>query len=82
MPKGIRQSRSRAPRGAPACVTGPVISGDPEMGPTRETDHRVRRFRTSACRRSAPLIFFGERRKTKGYPPLSKRAAERWLFDN
>jgi len=29
-------------------------SGD---GSARETDHRVRRFRTSACRRSAPLIF-------------------------
>ena len=60
---------------------GPVISGDPEMGPTRETDHRVRRFRTSACRRSAPLIFWGAE-TDEGAPAPLERAAERWLFDN
>jgi|GEM_PF-6059860 len=42
-------------------------SGD---GSARETDHWVRRFRTSACRRSAPLIFSGAE-EDKGYPPLS-----------
>src|SRR5436305_10652229 len=47
-----------------------VISGDPEMGVT------VRRatgaaFRTSACRRSAPLTFFGERKTHQGAPAPS-----------
>jgi len=37
---------------------GPVISGDPEMT-GRKTGHGVRRFRTSACRRSAPPSIFG-----------------------
>jgi len=39
-------------------------SGD---GSARETDHRVRRFRTSACRRSAPPLFLGAE-KDKGVP--------------
>jgi hypothetical protein len=39
-------------------------------------------FRTSACRRSAPL-FLRERKTDKGHPdPHENRAAERWLFDN
>ena len=41
----------------PASLAGDLRrSGD---GSARETGHRVRRFRTSACRRSAPLIFSG-----------------------
>jgi ribosomal protein L44E len=51
-------------------------SGD---GSARETDHRVRRFRTSACRRSAPLIFWGAE-NGRGHPPPANRVAERWLF--
>src|SRR5947209_1362739 len=34
--------------------------------PDREAGHRVRRFRTSACRRFAPLIFWGSRKRTRG----------------
>ena len=51
----------------------PVISGDPEI------DLAARRvtgaaFRTSACRRSASLIFFWKRRTGKGHPPPLQRA--------
>jgi hypothetical protein len=53
----------------------PVISGDPEMGSARETDHRVRRFRTGACRRSAPLTF-GERKTDTGTRPQPTGPAE------
>src|SRR5436305_13217331 len=47
----------------------------------REASHRVRRIRTSACRRSAPLILSG-RQKDKGYArrPPPNRAAELWLM--
>ena len=45
-----------------------------EDRPDREAGHRVRRFRTSACRRSAPLIF-RERKQTKGTrPPTGRRS--------
>ena len=49
-------------------------SGD---GPDREAGHGVRRFRTSACRRSAPLIFFGERKQTTGHPAPSEKTGRR-----
>jgi hypothetical protein len=58
-PQGDAESRSRAPRGAPARVMGRrslSVLGD---RPCREAGHGVRRFRTSACRRPAPLIFSG-----------------------
>ena len=62
---------------------GPVISGDPEIDPLARRVTGVRRFRTSACRRSAPLIFFRERKLTKGIRrPPGNRAAQRWLVDN
>src|SRR5205085_10243952 len=57
---------------------GPVISGDPEIGPTARRVTGAA-FRTSACRRSAPLGFRGTE-TDKGYPaPRANRAAERWL---
>jgi hypothetical protein len=71
----LRYHRKAMPRAAagrrearrPASWAGHLRrSGD---GPSREAGHRVRRFRTSACRRSAPPHFFRERRKTKGHPP-------------
>ena len=75
---GAEKCRSGAPRGAPGPRHGPGDlrrSGDRS---DREADHRVRRFRTSACRRSAPLIFCGSGER-QWAPPLPKRAAERWL---
>jgi hypothetical protein len=51
----------------------------PGDGPSREAGHGVRRFRTSACRRSAPLIFFGGGKQTRGTRPLPIGPAERWL---
>ena len=53
-------------------------SGD---GRDREARHRVRRFRTSACRRAAPLIFRGAE-NGHGAPAPPSGPAERWLFDN
>ena len=53
-----------------------------EDRPDREAGHRVRRFRTSACRRSVPLIFLG-RGNNEGHPaPRANRAAQRWLNGN
>ena len=51
-------------------------SGD---GSARETDRRVRRFRTSACRRSAPLLrltgYGGQARyRQPGYSGLARRS--------
>ena len=58
----------------PARVMGWVISGDPEIGPTARRAMGAA-FRTSACRRSAPLIFLREQKKTRGNPaPSSNRA--------
>jgi hypothetical protein len=37
---------------------GPVISGRSRRWTCRKAGHRVRRIRTSVCRRSAPLIFW------------------------
>ncbi len=48
-------------------------SGD---GLDRETSRRVRRFRTSACRRSAPLIF-PERKTDEGHPAPSRETGRR-----
>jgi hypothetical protein len=79
---GSEKSRSRAPRGAPARVMGRSSSGVPGDGSARETDHGVRRFRTSACRRPAPLNVFGERKRTRASGALIKPAAERWLDGN
>jgi len=47
----------------------------------REAAHRVRRIRTSACRRSAPFIFSrrAEKRRRGTRPPLNG-PAQRWLF--
>ena len=52
----------------------PAISGDPEIGPTARRATGAA-FRTSACRRSAPLIFSRGRKRTKGSrrPPQSGR---------
>ncbi len=57
----------------------PVISGDPEMGPTREAGH--------GCGASAPApvgallpSLFGERKTDEGHPPPPTGPAERWLF--
>src|SRR6185436_4584356 len=58
----------------------PVISGDPEMDLSRGRSPGAA-FRTSACRRSAPLIFSGERNRDEGYPaPSPKPVAKRWLM--
>jgi hypothetical protein len=83
--KHRRKAMPRAAAGRREARRPTSLAGDlrrSEDRPDRKAGHGVRRFRTSACRRSAPLFFFGERRKTKGYPPPSNRAAERWLFDN
>jgi hypothetical protein len=75
-PKNAAAERRKARRSA-SWAGDLRRSGD---RPVREAGHRVRRFRTSACRRSAPLIFFGERKKDKGLPaPCQNRAAEHWL---
>src|SRR3954471_14611278 len=50
LPRAAAERREARGRAFPA-----VISGDPEMGPPRGGP-RVRRVRTSACRRSAPLF--------------------------
>jgi hypothetical protein len=85
----LRHRPRRCPRAAagrrearrPASWAGDLRRS--EDRPFREVGHRVRRFRTSACRRSAPLTFFRERKRTRGIRrPRSNRAAERWLFDN
>src|SRR4051812_22879645 len=60
-PKGDAESRSRAPRGAAA--------GDPEIGVTAR-HARGAAFRTSACRRSAPVEFSGAENKQGGTRPL------------
>jgi hypothetical protein len=53
----------------------PVISGDPEMGPlARRTTGAA--FRTSACRRSAP-VEFSRSRKGKGHSLLISAFRER-----
>ena len=75
-PQGER--RSGAPRGATAGRSRPSSPAirrwaRPRGGP------RVRRFRTSACRRSAPLIFSGTEKGHGASGALSKPAAERWL---
>ena len=44
-------------------------SGD---GSAREAGHRVRRFRTSACRRSAPLIFSGSGNRQGAPAPFDR----------
>ena len=79
-PDAVRKNAAAERRKArrPASWAGDLRrSGDRS---DRETDHRVRRFRTSACRRSAPLIFRGERKTGKGIRrPASNRAAERCL---
>jgi hypothetical protein len=60
----------------PARVMGWVISGASGDGSHRETDHRVRRIRTSACRRSAPSFCRGGE-KTQGSGALPQRPARR-----
>jgi len=61
---------------------GPVISGDPEMDLSRGRSPGAA-FRTSACRRSAPLVFFRGAETTKGTPaPCLNRAAELWLMQD
>jgi integrase len=52
-------------------------SGD---GSNREAGHRVRRIRTSACRRPAPLTLGSGNRQGAPTPPAGP--VERWLFDN
>src|SRR5438067_13645595 len=42
--------------------------------PDREAGHRVRRFRTSACRRSAPPLYFRGAKTDEGHPPPANRA--------
>src|ERR1043165_2637536 len=52
----------------------PAISGEPEIGPTARRAMGAA-FRTSACRRSAPLISFERsRNRRKGHPPPPQRA--------
>jgi hypothetical protein len=70
-PENAAAERRKARR---ARVMGPAISGDPEMGPIARRTIGCGGFRTSACRRSAPLTFFGERKTDKGHPPPSNRA--------
>src|ERR1041385_1928903 len=80
-PRGAHPVRKGAPRRgkesaaagrgeAPRWAIPPVISGDPEMGPTARRATGAA-FRTSACRRSAPS-FFSERsrRRQRGTRPL------------
>jgi len=74
-PKNAAAERREARR---ARVMGPVISGDPEIGPTAT--------RTTGCGASAPApvgallpSFFCGSGERQWAPPLPKRAAERWL---
>jgi hypothetical protein len=72
----VERREARRPR-----VMGPGHLRRTGDGPDREAGHQVRRIRTSACRRSAPLILSG-RGKTKGQPgALNLPGASRWLFD-
>ena len=67
------ERRSRAPKGAPGPRHGLGVSGDPETGVTARRATGAA-FRTSACRRSAPLIFREEQKRTKGTrrPPQNR----------
>ena len=62
----------------------PVISGEPEIGPTARRATGCGASAPSACRRSAPLVF-RERKTTAPPAPQRTGAAERWLsglFEN
>jgi len=54
--KRVARAAAERREARPARVMGRVISGAPEMGPTARRATGAA-FRTSACRRSAPLIF-------------------------
>src|ERR1700740_739083 len=57
-----------------------VISSASGDGSARETDHRVRRFRTSALSAlCSPHFFPGSGTRTKGHPPPPAGPAERCL---
>ena len=82
-PDAVRKTPQQSAERRAGLRHWPVISGVPEMGPLARRATGRRGFRTSACRRSAPLFFFGERKTDEGHPePHPNRAAERWLFDN
>ena len=67
---GVRTPQQSAERRA-GPRHGPVISGDPEMDLSRGRSKGAA-FRTSACRRSAPLDFFKGAETDKGIPaPLN-----------
>jgi hypothetical protein len=72
-PKGAGESRSGASRGARPGVPG-RISGDPEIGVTARHATGAA-FRASACRRSAPLVFFGGAETDEGHPAPSPNRA-------
>ena len=50
--------------------------------PCREAGHGVRRFRTSACRRSAPLVFLGSEKRQGHPPPIQPGRRSVGLFDH
>src|SRR5436309_1261630 len=78
-PEGER--RGRAPKGAP--VGDPAGDLRPNFRRSAYPRGRPRgaAFRTSACRRSAPL-FLRERKTDEGPPPPSIGRRTRWLSDN
>src|ERR1041384_2854573 len=79
MPRDVRRAAAER-REARRWAIPPAISGDPEIGPTARRATGAA-FRTSACRRSAPLIFWRERKRDEGAPgALLNGSAERWLL--
>jgi len=80
-PKGIRREpqQSAARRAGPR--HGPAISGEPEIEPTARRLTGAA-FRTSACRRSAPLVFSGSGKGQRAAGALFKPDDFARLFDN
>jgi hypothetical protein len=63
-PDAVRKTPQQSAERRAGLRHWPVISGDPEMELSRGSSSGAA-FRTSACRRSAPLIFFGSRKWTR-----------------
>jgi hypothetical protein len=70
-PKHRRKAMPRAAAERREARRPTLLAGDLRRSgdrPDRKAGHRVRRFRTSACRRSAPLIFFQGAENRRGAP--------------
>ncbi len=67
-PDAVRKTPQQSAERRAGLRHWPVISGVLGDRPDREAGHGVRRFRTSACRRSAPLIFSQGAENRRGAP--------------